>query len=230
MDTDSGLYNYGYRFYHPSLGRWLGRDPIGEAGGLNLYGAVDNNPSDTYDFLGLNGCDRAKLCRNKNCVSGRSNKDRKGVVNRSPVGGSRGAGLYGIAGILARPIVVPIGEAIGGAAAIGGLLLGGYTLAEIYQLLSMEEVVKRITVNCVTTGPSGVSGGFYMCPFKCYSNGVLVAEGTVACGTQPEGTEWDSPMDPEKPWEVIPPPEVHKGWDNGRGWHPKGATGYIPRE
>jgi RHS repeat-associated protein len=230
-DPESGLNYYGYRYYDPKDGRWLGRDPIGEAGGLNLYGAVDNNPSDKYDFLGLNGCDSAKVCENRDCVSGRSNKDRKGLVNRSPVGGSRGAGIYGIAGILARPIVVPIGKAIGGAAAIGGLLLGGYTLAEIYQLLAIEEVVKRtVTVNCVTTGPSGLGGGFYMCPFKCYLNGVLVLEGRVACGTQPEGTKWDSPWDPEKEYDVDPPPDVHKGWDNGRGWHPKGATGYMPRE
>jgi RHS repeat-associated protein len=26
---ETGLYNYGYRYYHPQLGRWPSRDPIG---------------------------------------------------------------------------------------------------------------------------------------------------------------------------------------------------------
>jgi hypothetical protein len=39
--------------YDPSTGRWLQRDPIGEAGGLNLYGFVDNNPVNFVDPLGF---------------------------------------------------------------------------------------------------------------------------------------------------------------------------------
>src|SRR5262252_10346870 len=33
----SGMYCYGGRFYDPGLQRWVNRDPIAEAGGLNLY-------------------------------------------------------------------------------------------------------------------------------------------------------------------------------------------------
>lgn len=50
---ETGLYNYGYRYYHPGLGRWLSRDPIGERGGHNLYGFVGNSPTGWKDYLGL---------------------------------------------------------------------------------------------------------------------------------------------------------------------------------
>jgi RHS repeat-associated protein len=49
----SGLDMAVYRFYDPDLGRWLSRDPIGEAGGLNLYGYVSNNPVNLIDPDGL---------------------------------------------------------------------------------------------------------------------------------------------------------------------------------
>jgi RHS repeat-associated protein len=48
----SGLYDYGFRFYAPSLGKWINRDPIAEAGGINLYGFVANNPVNLQDAYG----------------------------------------------------------------------------------------------------------------------------------------------------------------------------------
>jgi RHS repeat-associated protein len=53
QDDESGLLYYGYRYYNPSTGRWLGRDPIEENGGENLYGFVLNNAVDYLDILGL---------------------------------------------------------------------------------------------------------------------------------------------------------------------------------
>jgi len=44
---------YGYRYYDPVTGRWPSRDPIGERGGINLYGFVRNNTVALSDFLGL---------------------------------------------------------------------------------------------------------------------------------------------------------------------------------
>ena len=44
---------YGYRYYDPKTGRWPSRDPIGEEGGMNLYGFVGNDGVNWIDFLGL---------------------------------------------------------------------------------------------------------------------------------------------------------------------------------
>lgn len=52
-DVESGLVYYGYRYYDPSLGRFINRDPIGESGGANLYGFVGNRATNSWDVLGL---------------------------------------------------------------------------------------------------------------------------------------------------------------------------------
>ena len=50
-DWESGYYYYGYRYLKD--GRWPNRDPLGERGGLNLYGFIGNNPVNQIDELGL---------------------------------------------------------------------------------------------------------------------------------------------------------------------------------
>jgi len=37
LDAETGLYNYGYRYYHPKLGRWISRDPLGDQAFLDQY-------------------------------------------------------------------------------------------------------------------------------------------------------------------------------------------------
>lgn len=49
----SGLYSYGYRFYDPHVQRWVNRDPLGEAGGNNLFAYLVNNPHNYFDPYGL---------------------------------------------------------------------------------------------------------------------------------------------------------------------------------
>ena len=45
----------GQRFYSPTLGRWISRDPIAEKGGVLLYAIAVNDCIDGYDILGLGG-------------------------------------------------------------------------------------------------------------------------------------------------------------------------------
>jgi RHS repeat-associated protein len=51
-DEESDFLNYGHRYYNPSTGRWLSRDPIEEEGGYNLYAFVGNAPLDYIDPFG----------------------------------------------------------------------------------------------------------------------------------------------------------------------------------
>jgi RHS repeat-associated protein len=53
QDNETGLVYYGHRYYHPTLGRWLSRDPIEEDGGYNLYAFAGNNPINFFDPFGL---------------------------------------------------------------------------------------------------------------------------------------------------------------------------------
>jgi len=52
---NTGLYYFRARTYCPVLGRWLSKDPIGIAGGLNQYVFCGNNPVNFRDPLGLCG-------------------------------------------------------------------------------------------------------------------------------------------------------------------------------
>jgi len=52
-DWETDFYCYIHRYYNPSTGRFLSRDPIQERGGLDLYAFVGNDPIDRVDRCGL---------------------------------------------------------------------------------------------------------------------------------------------------------------------------------
>jgi RHS repeat-associated protein len=53
QDDETELLYYGVRYLTTSSGSWLGRDPINEKGGLNLYNCFHGDPCNTIDYLGL---------------------------------------------------------------------------------------------------------------------------------------------------------------------------------
>ena len=53
LDGYSGVYDVRNRMYHPTLGRWLQRDPIGYVDATNLYGYVRSDPVGRRDPRGL---------------------------------------------------------------------------------------------------------------------------------------------------------------------------------
>jgi RHS repeat-associated protein len=52
-DSETGQYYFGRRYYDPRTGRWTSEDPIREAGGLNTYQAMRNDPLNRTDLWGL---------------------------------------------------------------------------------------------------------------------------------------------------------------------------------
>jgi RHS repeat-associated protein len=60
-DFETDLVNYGQRFYSPSLGRFINKDPIEEAGVLNLYGFCGNNGVNSFDYLGSRENDNSNV-------------------------------------------------------------------------------------------------------------------------------------------------------------------------
>jgi RHS repeat-associated protein len=103
----SGLYLTKFRAYDPQTGRWLSRDPIEEAGGINLYGYVGGNPVSYTDPLGLASTGAA-------CVS-------ECVATGGSLGGATGGIVGGAAGMLCTagaPVCVPAG-------AEAGIVIGG---------------------------------------------------------------------------------------------------------
>ena len=76
----SGFYYFGYRFYDPATQRWLNRDPIGEEGGVNLYGYVGNNPISGVDPLGLSNVRITDASGNVTILDNPSNADLRNTI------------------------------------------------------------------------------------------------------------------------------------------------------
>lgn len=53
LDSETGLYYVRARYYDPAMGRFISEDPIGLAGGLNLYAYAQNSPMNHRDPTGL---------------------------------------------------------------------------------------------------------------------------------------------------------------------------------
>jgi RHS repeat-associated protein len=58
LDSETGLYNYGARYYDPSLSLWLGVDPLADQmPGWSPYNYVFNNPINLTDPTGMSPID-----------------------------------------------------------------------------------------------------------------------------------------------------------------------------
>ena len=82
FDPETGVSDFGMRYYSATLGRWINRDPIGDLGGANVYAYVGNNPTNRTDYLGmmLAECRPGEPCHDEGSSSGpppQEENDRK---------------------------------------------------------------------------------------------------------------------------------------------------------
>ena len=156
QDAETLLYNYGYRYYHTSLGRWISRDPIGEIGDYNLYRAFKNTPIYTLDYISLTD----PLC----CIEAKQGWEMLGYssfqdchdemskwpLDKSSILGDAltlgGAMATAQAGRTFSAGGGGLSKAMGGPLALGSIVLAGGT---------------KITNNIVDTGASDTCGRNY---------------------------------------------------------------------
>jgi RHS repeat-associated protein len=79
FDKETGLHFNTYRFYAPETGRFISPDPIGLAGGLNLY-AYAPNPIGWIDPWGLAKDKTYTVTRNMNAEEAEKTKKAGGLV------------------------------------------------------------------------------------------------------------------------------------------------------
>lgn len=93
IELVTGFLYYGYRYYDPVTGRWPSRDPIEEKGGVNLYGFVENEGVNTWDYLGMSG---GEITCSSSCKYGCNAYHKFECTNG--IGGRRGSTSFAIAG------------------------------------------------------------------------------------------------------------------------------------
>jgi RHS repeat-associated protein len=64
FDTETGLYDFGQRYYDPVNGQWLSRELMGEDESINLYAYAGNDPINNVDALGLEAVPVEPVLRN----------------------------------------------------------------------------------------------------------------------------------------------------------------------
>jgi RHS repeat-associated protein len=55
-DDDAGLFYFPYRYYAPTIARWITPDPLNLVDGPNVYGYVRACPIESFDAFGLSEC------------------------------------------------------------------------------------------------------------------------------------------------------------------------------
>ncbi|MBI3206838.1 MAG: RHS domain-containing protein, partial [Myxococcales bacterium] len=65
LDHETGLTRFGARDYDPVVGRWVSKDPVRLAGGLNVYSYTASDPTNAIDPTGL----EAEQCKDTKCPS-----------------------------------------------------------------------------------------------------------------------------------------------------------------
>jgi RHS repeat-associated protein len=102
FDGETGLHCNRFRYYSPELGRYLESDPLGLAGGLNVYAYAGGNPVRRVDVRGLDCPDcEADAKKNKGDEEGRPDQEGVPKEGGDPNAPARGHDEVGSDGLTA---------------------------------------------------------------------------------------------------------------------------------
>jgi len=107
LDSETGLYYMRARYYDPQLGRFVSEDPIGLAGGINVYVYAGDNPVNGRDPSG-------ELCHPHPMAPPRYAAGGGGQCDGGGEGGGDGGGDRGVGGWFGPDDSPDIGDLSGG--------------------------------------------------------------------------------------------------------------------
>jgi RHS repeat-associated protein len=122
FDLETGFHYDWHRYYDPETGRYLTPDPIGLAGGMNLYAYVQNDPINYLDPTGLSKfLIKQFVQRSVKAASNSYFKDIDPAGRRIVSAGIGGAAGGAVAGALVGTPALGVGAA---PSALGGSIIG----------------------------------------------------------------------------------------------------------
>ncbi len=151
VNDGTGVYFYRDRYYNPGLQRFVSEDPIGIAGGINLYAYVTNDPVGLFDPFGRDGQQQVnplqQYIENENAPATDAGRyDALAQAGQTADAGVK-TGLV-VAGAEAAPV----------AAIVGGPVVAAAVVATSETLANNPSLVTQFTEGFVAGASPGPSG------------------------------------------------------------------------